>query len=395
MNEEKLTCAAMPLRADNSVYALVIGSREGMNSLLGSRSEKLERRIDAAEWALRPDVLCLIGDEGAEVTASPDDRDDPQTLAGMTVRMLYSRYQKKLPGWTLLPCAPVLHNGQHLAEAMIACAVAWRLPADFLRWLVEKNVCCSTMTDCAQWLIETQTPLPVQEAQDSIVYVKRLAPYAQRNQWMLGGAGVLTAAVGLLCGHETVGAAMRDEGYRTLLGNALIREIAPGLPELKEEGLSYAARVTAFLENACGEEGWPAIGENLISRFVACVLPPLAAYEKRNAALPPCLCFALSALIMLYAGVRKNADGDNVLPAEEKEIAVLDAASALSAFSRMSCDMPPESLAYAALSDREVWNCDLREIEGLEERVTGQLRDMQLLGARAAMLEAAGQSEDA
>ena len=66
----------------------------------------------------------------------------------------------------------------------------------------------------------------------------------------------------------------------------------------------------------------------------------------------------------------------------------------LAAFSRMSCDMPPESLAYAALSDREVWGCDLREIDGLEERVTNQLRDMQLLGARAAMTRAAEENEN-
>ena len=389
MDGERLACAAMPLRADNGVYALVIGSREGMNSLLGSRSERLERRIDADEWALRPEVQCLISDEGASVAAAPDEQGDPKTLAGMAVRMLLSRYRHHLPGWTLLPCAPVTHNGQHLAEAMIACAVQWKLPAEFLRWLVSDNACCSTLTDCAQWLIETERPLPVQEAAGSIAYVKSLAPYARRNQWMLGGAGVLTAAAGLLCGHETVGAAMRDEAFRALLGNALIHEIAPSLPELREDGLAYAARVTAFLENACGDEGWPAVGENLISRFVSCVLPALAAYEKENAVLPPCLCFGLSALIMLYAGIRKTADG-YALPAADKEIEVWENETALRAFSRMSCDMPPESLAYAALSDREVWGCDLREIDGLEDCVTGRLRDMQLLGAAAAMRAAAG-----
>ena len=392
MSEGKLTCAAMPLRADNSLYALVVGSREGMNSLLGSRSEKLERRIDADEWALRPEVRCLISDEGADVTPRDDHMDAPQTLAGLAVHMLYLRFQHQLAGWTLLPCAPVMHNGQHLAEAMIACAVRWKLPADFLRWLVAENACCSTMTDCAQWLIETSAPLPVQEAADSIVYVKRLAPYAARNRRMLGGAGVIIAAAGMLCGHETVGAAMRDESLRALLGTALVDEIAPYLADLKKDGLAYAARVTGFLENACGEEGWPAVGENLIARFVSCLLPALAEYEKQEAALPSCLCFALSALIMLYAGIRKNDQGTYVLPAGDKEISVPDQAAALAAFSRMSCDMPPESLAYAALSDREVWGCDLREIEGLEDKVAGQLRDMQLLGARAAMLEASGKT---
>ena len=392
MSEEKLACAAMPLRADKSIYALVIGSREGMNSLLGSRSEQLERRIDAEEWALKPEVRCLIGDEGADVTLREDDAEAPRTLAGMAVRMLYQRFKLHLPGWTILPCVPVLHNGQHLAEAMIACAVRWKLPAEFLRWLISGNACCSTMTDCAQWLIETADPLPIQEVQDAIVYVKNLAPYAERNKRMLGGAGVIVAAAGLLCGHETVGESMRDESLRALLGTALIDEIAPTLPEFKKDGLAYAARVTAFLENACREEGWPAVGENLISRFVACLLPALAEYEKQQALLPPCLCFALSALIMLYAGVRKNGEDQYVLPAEDKEIEVPDDPAVLEAFSRMSCDMPPESLAYAALSDPMIWGCDLREIEGLEEKVAGQLLDMQLLGARAAMLEASGKA---
>ena len=153
-------------------------------------------------------------------------------------------------------------------------------------------------------------------------------------------------------------------------------------------------RVTAVLENACGQESWPAVGENLCARFVSCLLPALSAYEKQNGVLPSCLCFGLSALIMLYAGIRKNEDGAYVLPGEEKETPVPDAGPALAAFSRMSCDMPPESLAYAALSDREVWGCDLREIEGLEEKVTGQLRDMQLLGARAAMVAAAEDAKE-
>ena len=388
MSERTLTCAAMPLRADQSAYALVIGTREGMARLLGGQTEKLERRIDPAEWALKTETQCVIGDESASVALAADDADDPQTLAGQIVRLLRLRYEKGLPGWTLLPCAPMLHNGKHLAEAMIACAVQWKLPAAFLRWLISENACCSTMTDCAQWLIETEKPLPVQEAADSIVYVKDLTPYVLRNRWMLGGAGVMTA-VALLCGHETVGAAMRDEAFRAWLGGALVREIAPSMPALKEDALAYAARVTGFLENACGEESWPDVGENLAARFTACVLPALTAYEKASAILPPCLCFALSALIMLYAGARKNADSRYVLPADEKEIQLIENPKVLAAFSRMSCDMPPESLAYAALSDREVWGCDLREIDGLEERVTNQLRDMQLLGARAAMARAA------
>ena len=46
-----------------------------------------------------------------------------------------------------------------------------------------------------------------------------------------------------------------------------------------------------------------------------------------------------------------------------------DAPEALTVFATLSHDMPPETLAYAALADRELWGCDLREIDGLEARV--------------------------
>lgn len=388
MDEEKLTCAALPLRADESAWALVIGTRAGMKMLFGGQWEKLKRRIDAREWALKSEVRCLIGDADAQVTAEDDGENG---FPSQAEALLYARFEAGMTGLTLLPCANVAHNGAHLKEAVIAAAVRQRRPAAYLRWLMDDNAFCSTLTDCAEWLIETEDAagMPLNEAEGAVRFVRDLTPYYQRKQWMLGGAGVLAAAAGFLCGCGTVGAAMRDEALRALLGHTLTKELADCLHLKKDEGLQYAAKVCAYLENACGEEAWPAMGENLIGRFIACVLPAIAAYEKQNAALPEGLCFALSALVMLYAGVRKNADGQFVLPAEEGEEPVFDQAYALSAFSRMSCDMPPESLAYAALSDCEVWGCDLREIEGLEDKAASQLRDMQLLGARAAMRAAA------
>ena len=47
--------------------------------------------------------------------------------------------------------------------------------------------------------------------------------------------------------------------------------------------------------------------------------------------------------------------------------------------------MPPESLAYAALSDRAIWEEDLRQIPGLEDTISAQLRDLQLLGLMEAI----------
>ena len=44
----------------------------------------------------------------------------------------------------------------------------------------------------------------------------------------------------------------------------------------------------------------------------------------------------------------------------------------------MSHDMPPESLAYAVLADRELWRGeDLRDIDGLEARVALDIANLQ------------------
>ena len=59
-------------------------------------------------------------------------------------------------------------------------------------------------------------------------------------------------------------------------------------------------------------------------------------------------------------------------------VILADDPAALSVFSTLSHDMPPEALAYAALADRELWQGeDLREIEGLEARVALDIARLQ------------------
>ena len=387
MGEHEMNCAALPLNGEENVFALVSGTREGMRALLGGAAEKLRRRIDPVEWVVKPEVQCLISDEASPVTVDAGE----DAFPALAARLLYARWQAGGAGLALLPCADVPHNGEHLKEAVIAHAVEARYSSDFLRWLVTENRFCSTLSDCAELLIETDAPLPIPEAEGAVRYAADLTPYRLRRQRMLGGAGVLMAACACLCGVDTLGAAMREEELRALLGGMLTKEVIPALQLPREEGLRYAARVCAYLENACGQDRWPALGEGLCARFTACVLPAIVEYEKQKAVLPSCLCFALSALIMLYAGIRPGKEEGYCLPTEAGETPVLDRPYVLQAFSHMSCDMPPESLAYAALSDRELWGCDLREVEGLEDRVADQLRDMQLLGAREAARRAAAQ----
>ena len=77
--------------------------------------------------------------------------------------------------------------------------------------------------------------------------------------------------------------------------------------------------------------------------------------------------------VLLYADARR-ADGrwETVVGQETRELH--ESPDVMEAFSRLSSDMDPESLAYAVLSDRELWNgADLRKIDGLPEMLSENL----------------------
>ncbi|MGX8705960.1 MAG: hypothetical protein ACSW8J_05235, partial [bacterium] len=93
---------------------------------------------------------------------------------------------------------------------------------------------------------------------------------------------------------------------------------------------------------------------------------------------PRRLSFALAATLMLYAGARLNPDTGAYEVARGKLTEALhDDPEMVEIFATLSHDMPPETLAYAALADRELWGADLREIDGLEARVALDLAAMQ------------------
>ena len=82
---------------------------------------------------------------------------------------------------------------------------------------------------------------------------------------------------------------------------------------------------------------------------------------------------ALSATILLYADTRLRDEGYETVVGQAL-IPVHESPDTLEAFTCLSSDMSPDSLAYAILSDRELWNGeDLRDIPGLEDALISNL----------------------
>ena len=198
---------------------------------------------------------------------------------------------------------------------------------------------------------------------------------------------------GLMAGLDTVRDCMKDESIRPFLGHALLHEIMPSLGLNREELDPMAMAVCGEMENPPAVLPLPLLLPNAVQTWQRQALPLIKRFQDREDDLPPCLCMGLSCLIMLFSGAKREEDGRyTYLRKEEEKCTLTEDEEILLSFSRLSCDMPPDTLSYAVLSDRAIWQEDLREIPGLEECVAGQLRDLQLLGLRAS-LEKAWKSE--
>lgn len=214
------------------------------------------------------------------------------------------------------------------------------------------------------------------------------------RQQMRGSLLSTILCPGLMAGLDTVRDCMKDEDIRPFLGHALLHEIMPNLGLNREELDPMAMAVCGEMEHPPAVLPLPPLLPHAVRAWQKQVLPLIRRYQDREDATPPCLCMGLSCLIMLFSGAKREEDGRyTCLRREEETCTLTEEEDTLLAFSRLSCDMPPEMLSYAVLSDRSVWQEDLREIPGLEDCVADQLRDLQLLGLRASLEKAWKQEE--
>ncbi|MBE5787940.1 MAG: hypothetical protein E7324_10465 [Clostridiales bacterium] len=207
----------------------------------------------------------------------------------------------------------------------------------------------------------------------------------QARMRMEGCLKALISQSGYLAGLDTVGDCMKDADLRAYLGHGLLDEIMPVIPLEKDQVSALAMEICGEMENPTLEESLTALCQNGARAWEKNVLPVMEDYLNREGAIPSCLSFSLACLIMYFSGARRNAEGTFEglragAPYQAKEDEAV-----LTAFARLSPDMPPDSLAYAVLADRDIWERDLREMDGLAEKIEGQIRDLQILGLREAM----------
>ena len=184
-------------------------------------------------------------------------------------------------------------------------------------------------------------------------------------------AECLLAPLGVLFELDTVADCMADPVIRPFFGKCLQRELMPRMDEAgRDEAVIAACRYLSFRPTSLRVND---LMDGALESFRLYLLPLIGEDT-------PCLTLCLCALIMLLAGIRRDESGYTLVGSDGSAVPLTRDREALASFSRLSCDMDAESLAYAALADERIWGRDLRDEEGLESRCASCLQDIQLLG---------------
>ncbi|MBR0218102.1 MAG: tagaturonate reductase [Clostridia bacterium] len=347
-----------------------------------------------------------------------DDKPQP-SYPGKLTRFLHERFLLGKPGFIIMPCELIDDNGCHLKDAVLKTAKQWALGDSFIEWLEKDNIFCSTLVDrivtgfprkevpgvfdelgyedqqldtaepFGLWVIEgpeqVKKEIPLDQV-NPVIFTDNVKPYKLRKVRMLNGAHTTMVLGAYLAGLDTVGECMADKDVRAFLQAVLYRNIMPNVPLPQDEVEAFAKAVLLRFENPFNRHELLSIALNSVSKWTARVLPTLKDNIKSTGRTPGPLSFGLTALILFYAGIKKNEAGEYEGLRNGKPYTVKDDAHVLEFFSGLDCDMPSEELVHAVLSNTKLWGEDLTAVGDLECVVEAQLSAVRDYGIREVML---------
>jgi len=332
-------------------------------------------------------------------------------------RLLFERYTHfngaADKGWVIIPCELIDYNGDALHELVLRYAQEWNLPVEFVTWLNESNVFCSTLVDrivtgyprdeaasietelgykdgfldTAEhfYLFVIQGPktlaseLRLDKLALNVLIVDDIKPYKERKVAILNGAHTALVPVAYQAGLDTVGEAMNDAEVCAFVEKAIYDEIIPVLDLPRDELESFASAVTGRFRNPYIKHQLLSIALNGMTKYRTRILPQLLAGQKASGKLPARLTFALAALIAFYRAERNG-----------EAYPVQDDAHWIERYQQLWAEhrdqiISTTDLVKAVLSVSDHWEQDLTQVNGLVEQVSRDLDAILLQGMRKAV----------
>ena len=370
--------------------------------------------------AHNPEMRFIVSNttEAGIVYSDKDKYEDrPQnTYPAKLTRLLHERFKHfngdKTKGFILMPCELIDYNGIELKKIVLKYAHLWKLEDEFITWLDEANIWCSTLVDRIVtgypraekdelekelkyedkfmvtgeylYLFVIQGPkdiltkeLHLENSGLNVVIVDDLKPYKMRKVGILNGAHTAMVPVAYLYGIDTVREAMENDEIRTFIDTAIDQEIIPAIDMDKKELIDFKNAVIDRFKNPYVKHMLIDIALNSTSKYKTRILPQVLEMHKKTGKLSKKLLFSLAALIRFYKGVRENGDSINLR----------DDAKFLDLYKKLWETSDYKHIVTTILGMKEHWNIDLNEIPGMTDLVTQYLTSIDTKGIKEALKE--------
>lgn len=341
----------------------------------------------------------------------------PASYPAKLVLVLYTRWQHfagdKTKGLLLLPCELIENNGDTLRRIVLRYIQEWQLEPEFIEWV--ESCCCfaNTLVDrivtgypkeeeavlCEKlgyqdalldtcepfffWAIECpkkwHSRFPVQGLGLDVVFAEDITPYRTRKVRILNGAHTVSVPAAFLAGHDIVSRMVGDAVFAAYMQKAIFEEVIPTINLPQEELTGFANAVFERFANPFIRHQLLDISLNSVSKFKVRCLPSLLDYVQANGALPPVLCFGLSALLRFYQG--KKEGECYVGNSGSRDYPIRDETSVCEA---MNFTDGSKTLREV-LANTVLWGQDLTQLPGLLERVAENLTAIENKGIREAI----------
>lgn len=348
------------------------------------------------------------------------DDTPPSSFPAKLTRFLYQRYKLGLPGFVILSCELIDHNGEELKKCVREYISLWGLEEEFARWTENENLFCSTLVDrivtgyprseaadiCRElgyqddlidtgevfgfWVIEgpqsLKKELPFEKAGLPVIVVDDHTPYKQRKVRILNGAHTSMVLGAYLAGQDIVRACMEDDVIHGFMNKTIYKEIIPTLDLPVKELTDFAAAVTERFNNPYIDHSLLAISLNSTAKWKARVMPSLLEYVKRTGQLPACITFSFAAYLAFYHKGRQQGDGCLIGTRGEDSYQIKDDQWVLD-FYYDHRDDDAGDLAHAVICNEKMWGDQLSGLPGFEAAVVSALERIQADGMYQAMKE--------
>ncbi len=404
------------INAQDGLYHVVLngiqnGNRVSEDRLITCVDSVLNPYEDYSKFlalAENPDLKFIFSNTTeAGITFNDSDKTAdrlPESFPGKITTLLYHRYVHFKgaadKGLAIIPCELIEKNGTNLKSIVDKYADLWKLPVSFMKWMDSNVHFCNTLVDrivpgfpketiseihartgfednlavMAEpfhlWVIEApdsvRKSLPFEKAGLNVKFVPDLTPYRTRKVRILNGAHTALVPVAYLKGLRTVRESVTDPEVGAFLEKVLNEEIIPTLDLPKEELTQFAAEVMERFQNPFIKHELASIALNSISKYKVRVLPSVLGYVAAKGALPGGLLHSLAALIRFYKG---DWHGEKLPVNDTPEIME---------FFRRVWSGNPDEVARQVLGNTELWGTNLNEIEGMTEKVSGELRGLKI-----------------